>query len=113
MKKIIAAMTALLALGAQAQEYPSKPISMIVAFPPGGVAELVGRPLAASMEKTLGQPVLIVNRPGAGGAAGRGAVRRLRRQPARAGRHRGHPAESGEALAAPMPATTWLKPAST
>jgi tripartite-type tricarboxylate transporter receptor subunit TctC len=70
MKKIIAAMTTLLALGAQAQDYPSKPISMIVAFPPGGVAELVGRPLAASMEKTLGQPVLIVNRPGAGGAIG-------------------------------------------
>jgi tripartite-type tricarboxylate transporter receptor subunit TctC len=47
---------------------------MIVAFPPGGVAELVGRPLAASMEKTLGQPVLIVNRPGAGGAVGTTAV---------------------------------------
>jgi tripartite-type tricarboxylate transporter receptor subunit TctC len=43
---------------------------MIVAFPPGGVAELVGRPLAASMEKTLGQPVIILNRPGAGGAIG-------------------------------------------
>jgi tripartite-type tricarboxylate transporter receptor subunit TctC len=70
MKKIIFAAATLLALGAQAQDYPTKPISMIVAFPPGGVAELVGRPLAASMEKTLGQPVLIVNRPGAGGAVG-------------------------------------------
>jgi tripartite-type tricarboxylate transporter receptor subunit TctC len=70
MKKTIAALGALLALGAQAQEYPTKPISMIVAFPPGGVAELVGRPLAASMEKTLGQPVIIINRPGAGGAVG-------------------------------------------
>jgi tripartite-type tricarboxylate transporter receptor subunit TctC len=70
MKKAIAALIALLACGAQAQEYPTKPISMIVAFPPGGVAELVGRPLAASMEKTLGQPVLIINRPGAGGAVG-------------------------------------------
>ena len=47
MKRIFAAFIALLAFGAQAQEYPSKPISMIVAFPPGGVAELVGRPLAA------------------------------------------------------------------
>ena len=70
MRTIIFAAAALCALGAQAQEYPTKPISMIVAFPPGGVAELVGRPLAASMEKTLGQPVLIVNRPGAGGAVG-------------------------------------------
>ena len=70
MKKTIAALFALLASGAQAQEYPTKPITMIVAFPPGGVAELVGRPLAASMEKTLGQPVIILNRPGAGGAIG-------------------------------------------
>ena len=70
MKKTVAALFALLACSAQAQEYPTKPITMIVAFPPGGVAELVGRPLAASMEKTLGQPVIILNRPGAGGAVG-------------------------------------------
>ena len=70
MKKAIAALFALLACAAQAQDYPTKPITMIVAFPPGGVAELVGRPLAASMEKTLGQPVIILNRPGAGGAVG-------------------------------------------
>ena len=70
MKKIIAVAAALCALGAQAQDYPTKPVTMIVAFPPGGVAELVGRPLAASMEKSLGQPVIILNRPGAGGAVG-------------------------------------------
>jgi len=70
MKRTIAALFALLACAAQAQDYPTRPVTMIVAFPPGGVAELVGRPLAASMEKTLGQPVLIVNRPGAGGAVG-------------------------------------------
>jgi len=70
MKKTIAVLLALLAFGARAQDYPTKPITMIVAFPPGGVAELVGRPLAASMEKTLGQPVIILNRPGAGGAVG-------------------------------------------
>jgi tripartite-type tricarboxylate transporter receptor subunit TctC len=70
MKELIAAMTALLALGAQAQSYPTRPITMIVAFPPGGVADIVGRPLAASMEKTLGQPIVVVNRPGAGGSVG-------------------------------------------
>jgi len=70
MNKTIAALLALLACTAQAQDYPTKPVTMIVAFPPGGVAELVGRPLAASMEKTLGQPVIILNRPGAGGAVG-------------------------------------------
>jgi tripartite-type tricarboxylate transporter receptor subunit TctC len=69
MKTIFAALAATLAFGAQAQ-YPTKPITMIVPFPPGGVADIVGRPLAASMEKTLGQPVVVLNRPGAGGAVG-------------------------------------------
>ncbi len=55
---------------AGAQDYPSKPITMIVPFPPGGVADIVGRPLAAAMEKTLKQPVVVVNRAGAGGAVG-------------------------------------------
>src|SRR5919112_1465258 len=58
-----------------AQEpYPSKPITMIVPFPPGGVADIVGRPLASQMEKTLKQPVVVVNRTGAGGAVGMAAV---------------------------------------
>jgi tripartite-type tricarboxylate transporter receptor subunit TctC len=71
MKKLsffAAALTVATAL--QAQDYPTKPISMIAPFPPGGVADIVGRPLAASMEKTLKQPVLVVNRSGAGGAVG-------------------------------------------
>jgi tripartite-type tricarboxylate transporter receptor subunit TctC len=54
--------------------YPTKPVTMIVPFPPGGVADIVGRPLAASMEKTLKQPVVIVNRTGAGGAVGMAAA---------------------------------------
>jgi tripartite-type tricarboxylate transporter receptor subunit TctC len=54
--------------------YPSKPVTMIVPFPPGGVADIVGRPLAAQMEKTLKQPVVVVNRTGAGGAVGMAAV---------------------------------------
>ena len=74
MKKTAAALLALLALGAQAQEYPTKPVTMIVPFPPGGVADIVGRPLAASMEKALGQPVVVVNRTGAGGAIGMAAA---------------------------------------
>ncbi len=72
MKKILAfAALSLIAPGLQAQDaYPAKPITMIAPFPPGGVADIVGRPLAASMEKTLKQPVLVVNRSGAGGAVG-------------------------------------------
>ena len=60
---------------ANAQDaYPSKAITMINPFPPGGVADVVGRPLAALMEKNLKQPVVMINRPGAGGAVGMGVV---------------------------------------
>jgi len=74
-KPIVAVLLVLFAPCLQAQDnYPTKPISMIAPFPPGGVADIVGRPLAASMEKTLKQPVLVVNRSGAGGAVGTTAV---------------------------------------
>lgn len=56
---------------ASAQDtYPSRPITMIVPFPPGGVADLTGRPIAAAMQKALKQPVVVINRTGAGGALG-------------------------------------------
>ena len=72
-----AALMLALAGAAWAQEgYPSKPVTLIAPFPPGGVADIVGRPLAASMEKTLKQPVLVVNRSGAGGAVGTTAAAR-------------------------------------
>src|SRR6266850_2890494 len=67
------ALAALCTAGA-AQDYPSKPITMVVPFPPGGVAEIVGRPLASIMEKSLKQPIVLINRPGAGGAVGMGSV---------------------------------------
>jgi tripartite-type tricarboxylate transporter receptor subunit TctC len=54
--------------------YPSKPITMVNPFPPGGVADVVGRPLAALMEKNLKQAVVMINRPGAGGAVGMASV---------------------------------------
>lgn len=54
-----------------AQEtYPSRPISVIVPFPPGGMADLSARPLSAAMEQSLKQPVVVLNRPGAAGAVG-------------------------------------------
>src|SRR6478752_2256608 len=59
-----------------AQEYPARAITMVVPFPPGGVADIVGRPLAAMMEKSLKHPVVIVNRTGAGGALGMREVAR-------------------------------------
>ncbi len=66
---------ALAAAGVQAQDaFPSRGITMIVPFPPGGVADTTGRPTAAIMEKYLKQTVTITNRPGAGGAVGNAAV---------------------------------------
>jgi tripartite-type tricarboxylate transporter receptor subunit TctC len=50
--------------------YPERPLSMIVPFPPGGVADTVGRPLAEAMTRELKQPVVIENKGGAGGAVG-------------------------------------------
>jgi len=50
--------------------YPTKPITMIVPFPPGGLADIVGRPVAEAMSRELGQPVVIENKGGAGGGIG-------------------------------------------
>jgi len=54
--------------------YPERPLLMVVPFPPGGSVDLVGRPLAASMEKVLKQPVVINNKTGAAGAVGNAYV---------------------------------------
>jgi tripartite-type tricarboxylate transporter receptor subunit TctC len=75
MKKMFFAAALFAVCTAFAQDnYPSRPISMIVPFPPGGVADIVGRPLAAAMQKSLKQPVVVINRTGAGGAVGMAAV---------------------------------------
>ena len=57
---------------AQAQSYPTRPITMIVAFPAGGGADAIGRILAERMRASLGQPVVIENVTGAGGTIGVG-----------------------------------------
>ena len=56
---------------ATAQEpYPSRPVQIVVPFPPGGVADLHARPLAPVLERILKQPVAVVNKAGAAGAVG-------------------------------------------
>ena len=54
--------------------WPGKPITMIVPFPPGGLADIVARPVAEAMARDLGQPVIIENKAGAGGGIGMALV---------------------------------------
>ena len=75
----LVALSGLVALavasGASAQEpYPSRPITIVVPFPPGGVADLTARPVAAAIEKVLKNPVGVVNKTGAAGAVGMQSV---------------------------------------
>jgi len=53
-----------------AQEYPAKPIRIVVPFPPGGSTDVIGRRIAEKFQASMGQPVLVENKPGAGGAVG-------------------------------------------
>ena len=62
-------------LPTEAQEkWPSHTITMVVPFPPGGVADTVARPVAEAMSRQLGQPIIIENKAGAGGGVGMAAV---------------------------------------
>ncbi len=72
------ALLGLVAVPANAQTYPDRPITLVAPFPPGGVADQVGRPLGSAMEKLLKQPVVLQNKPGAGGAVGMASVAQSR-----------------------------------
>jgi tripartite-type tricarboxylate transporter receptor subunit TctC len=60
----------LVAAPAASDDYPSRPITLVAPFPPGGVADLTARPVAAALEKVLKNPVGVVNKTGAAGAVG-------------------------------------------
>ncbi|MCJ0761630.1 tripartite tricarboxylate transporter substrate binding protein [Variovorax sp. CYS-02] len=71
----LSALSPLLAAPARAQDsYPNRPVSMLVPFPPGGVADTVGRPVADAMGRALGQSVVVENKGGAGGGIGMAQV---------------------------------------
>ena len=76
MVKILVAIVALLAAGTAAAQdtFPSRPITIVNPYPPGGQADLSGRPFVAALEKILKQPVVLANKSGAAGAVGMQSV---------------------------------------
>jgi tripartite-type tricarboxylate transporter receptor subunit TctC len=67
---LVGAATLLLAPETYAQNFPSKPIRLVMPYPPGGSSDILARPIANEMSKSLGQPVLIEYKPGAGSTIG-------------------------------------------
>ena len=70
LKSVVAVAMTTAALSAVAQSYPEKPIRFVVPFPPGGSTDVLARRIAASFNASMGQPVVVENRAGAGGAIG-------------------------------------------
>ena len=68
------AAAAFIATAAQAQTYPDRPVRLIAPFPAGGLADVIARAIGDEMSKSLGQPVIVENRAGAGGNTGADAV---------------------------------------
>ena len=73
-RTLVAVFALFAASAAQAQTYPDRPIRLIAPFPAGGLADVLARAVGDEMSKTLGQPVIVENRAGAGGNTGADAV---------------------------------------
>ena len=70
MKWFAAIVVALAGTGAFAQKFPTKPVHVIVPFPPGGGADALARIMQPQLQKAWGQPVIVENKPGASGQIG-------------------------------------------
>jgi tripartite-type tricarboxylate transporter receptor subunit TctC len=73
---LLAGAVVVFSVAAHAQGYPDRPIRLIAPFPAGGLADVLARAVGDEMGKTLGQPVIVENRAGAGGNTGADAVAR-------------------------------------
>ena len=72
---LVVVVLALAGATARADEpYPTRSITLVVPFPPGGIADLTARPLATALERVLKQPVVVTNKAGAAGAVGMQSV---------------------------------------
>lgn len=76
LRGLLAVVLATVATLTAAQSWPSKPVRIVVPFPPGGIVDTVARQIQAPLQQALGQTVLIDNRGGAGGSLGAGEVAR-------------------------------------
>ena len=70
MRKVVCALLAGVCFVAHAQPWPSKPIRYIVPFAPGGTTDILGRMVATGLSASLGQPVVVENKPGQAGSIG-------------------------------------------
>ena len=91
---VIGAFAAFTALQGAAQGFPSKPIRIVVPYPAGGTTDIMARALQEPMQRVLGQPVIVDNKAGAGGAIGA-------QMPGRHRREAGKPALLADALLTP------------
>jgi tripartite-type tricarboxylate transporter receptor subunit TctC len=72
--RLLILLWAVLSIPVWGQSYPSKPVRVIVTFPPGSTPDIVGRALASRLQEAMGQPFIVDNRSGAGGNVGADAV---------------------------------------